>query len=140
MRIGFNFGSSHFGRALLCGALGMMLLGCPKGPGSEAGKNVESISGTAPKLERLPATTPIFVARPPVASEGDCAPSYANGLVGTCVDNKPCRGFGVRSARGAAVCACYARDGGCDPGSRCDAVKKTCVPAQEAPWGRPVAR
>ena len=63
--------------------------------------------------------------RPKVASKGDCAPRYANGMVGTCIDNKPCRGWGVKTERGA-ECACFAKRGGCDAGYRCD-VRAACV-------------
>ena len=41
---------------------------------------------------------------PPAPSRGDCAPRYANGLIGSCINGQPCRGFGVHDPRGGVQC------------------------------------
>ena len=64
---------------------------------------------------------------PPVASEGGCEPHYRNGLVGTCINHEPCRGFGVRNPDGSASCVCYVRRSGCAQDERCDARDGQCV-------------
>jgi hypothetical protein len=73
---------------------------------------------------------------PPVASEGGCEPRYRNGLVGTCVNAKPCRGFGAREDDGSAVCICYVRRDGCADDERCDAQEGQCVKDDESEFGR----
>ena len=109
-------------------------------PQSSDESKVEPVSQTPPKLTPMPAAVPPLVARPPVASEGDCAPRYANGSKGTCINNQPCRGFGVRADDGSAVCTCFGLDGGCREGQRCDPQKLACLPEKEPPFGRPVTR
>lgn len=106
---------------------------------SDDEKKVEPVSRTPPKLEPLPTAARAVVARPRVASEGDCAPRYAKGGRGTCINNQPCRGFGVRAENGSAVCICFDRDGGCGEGQRCDLKKMACVPETELPFGRGLA-
>ena len=100
-------------------------------------KKVEPVSQTAPKFEPMQRTASVVPARRQVPSSGDCAPKYANGLSGTCINNKPCRGLGVLAEDGkTAVCACYATAGGCNQEQRCDAIKKACVPEKEPGFGR----
>jgi len=103
---------------------------------SDNAKQAEPVSRTPPILQPLPTPTRAVVARPPVPSEGDCAPHYAKGGRGTCINNQPCRGFGVSAENGNAVCSCFGRDGGCGDGQRCDPKKLTCVPENEPPFGR----
>jgi len=74
--------------------------------------------------------------RPPVASRGGCEPRYKKaGLTGTCINNKPCRGFGVLE-NDRAVCVCFAKRGGCDEGFRCDPRASQCVKEDEEPFNR----
>jgi hypothetical protein len=103
-------------------------------------KKVDPISQTPPKLQPLPRTAPVIASAQPVPSQGNCAPRYANGLHGTCINNQPCRGFGVVGQDGKPVCACYAKVGGCNEGERCDALKKACVPEKEPGFGRAPAK
>lgn len=123
--------------------LTLLLAGCTVLPScssqqsaSNNGKKVDPVSETAPKLEPMPATAPVVANATPVASRGDCAPKYANGLVGSCINNQACRGFGVLDEKGKEACACYARSGGCGENERCDAIKKACVPEKEPRFGR----
>lgn len=67
---------------------------------------------------------------PRVESVGDCAPRYKIGGQGTCIENKPCRGFGVQDEKGNIVCTCYGAPG-CAEGQRCDDRKLVCVPEDE---------
>jgi hypothetical protein len=80
---------------------------------------------------------PVVVQRlPRVASAGTCAPIYKTGEAGTCVNNRPCRGFGVRNKSGGVFCTCYGELGGCAEGERCDDRKLICVPEGETPFER----
>jgi hypothetical protein len=65
-----------------------------------------------------------------VESIGDCAPRYKIGGHGSCINNTPCRGFGVRDDAGNTVCTCYGAPG-CAEGQRCDERKLVCVPEDE---------
>lgn len=124
---------------LLVVATCMLVVGCPsrRQSASDDQKKVEPVSQTAPKFEPMRPTVPAIPARRQVASSGDCAPKYANGLSGTCINNKPCRGFGFLAEDGkTAVCACYATASGCNQDQRCDAIKKACVPEKEPGFGR----
>lgn len=94
------------------------------------------MSPTEPRFEPMARPAPPTENAAPVASQGDCAPRYATGLVGSCINSRPCRGFGVFGADGQPVCACYATPGGCGQGERCDAIKKACVSEREPGWGR----
>ena len=73
---------------------------------------------------------------PPVASEGGCEPRYRNGQTGTCINQQPCRGFGVRETDGRAVCICYITRGGCADEERCDAQEGQCVKDDEREFNR----
>lgn len=106
------------------------------GSSSDRERNLEAVSETEPRVEPLPRPAPPIRNAPPVASQGDCAPRYANGLHGACINNQPCRGFGILGDSGQPVCACYATPGGCSQGERCDAVRKACVPENLPGWGR----
>jgi hypothetical protein len=103
---------------------------------SDDQKKPEPVSETAPRFEPMRRTAPVVTSTEPVASVGDCAPKYANGLHGSCINNQPCRGFGALDEKGKAVCSCYAKAGGCGERERCDAIKKACVPEKEPGFGR----
>jgi len=64
--------------------------------------------------------------------EGDCAPRFANGMRGTCINNKPCNGFGVKDKRGTLTCECFGVKGGCAEGTVCSVIKRACVPPKDA--------
>lgn len=76
---------------------------------------------------------------PRVENDGDCAPHYKIGGMGTCINHQPCRGFGVRDETGNIVCTCYGAPG-CAEGQRCDDRKLTCVPEDEPLQDRVGAR
>lgn len=99
-------------------------------------KKVDPVAQTEPKFQPLPQTAPMVANLRPVASKGDCAPKYASGLHGSCINNAPCRGFGVIDEKGQPVCACFAKAGGCNQGDRCDIIKKACVSEKEPGFGR----
>jgi len=73
---------------------------------------------------------------PPVASKGGCEPRYRNGMVGSCINNKPCRGLGVREENGSAQCICYIRRGGCNEDERCSPEEGQCVADDESDFNR----
>jgi hypothetical protein len=98
-------------------------------------ERTDVVSREPPKFEALTTVAPMAV-RPRIEGQGECAPIYATGGKGMCVNNSPCRGFAVRADNGEAVCTCYGRDGGCAVGQKCDAEKLACVPEREAPFGR----
>jgi hypothetical protein len=97
----------------------------PKPPPSDA-SNRGGFQSPAVPIKRLP----------PVASKGGCEPRYRNGMVGTCVNAKPCRGFGVRGDDGTAQCECYIRRGGCNADERCSAEEGQCVADDESEFNR----
>lgn len=73
--------------------------------------------------------------QPPVElyyGEGDCAPKFANGMRGTCINNKPCNGFGVKDEKGNLECECFGVKGGCGEGMVCSVIKRACVPLFDA--------
>lgn len=59
--------------------------------------------------------------------EGDCGPRFPNGMRGTCINNKPCSGFGVRDAGGQMECDCFGVRGGCGEGLVCSVRRRACV-------------
>jgi hypothetical protein len=124
--------------ALLLAAACATVAGCK--PKQQSARNdqtqVNPVSETQPKFEPLPPTAPVTLSSRFAPSIGDCGPKYANGLRGACINNQPCRGIGIYDSAGKAVCACYARVGGCSESERCDAIKKTCVPEKEPGFGR----
>jgi hypothetical protein len=120
--------------ALLLAALATLLSCSGRKPAGEE-KKASPVAQSSPHLQPVPAVPPAPV-RARVPSQGDCAPRYANGGKGTCINNQPCRGFGVRAENGSAVCTCFGRDGGCQEGQRCDPMRLACVPEKEPPFGR----
>jgi hypothetical protein len=110
--------------------------GCARHQGAgQDEKKVEPVSETAPKFEPMRRDVPVVANAKPAPSVGDCAPKYANGLHGSCINNQPCRGIGVLDDQNNASCSCYAKAGGCNEGQRCDAIKKACVPENEPGFG-----
>jgi hypothetical protein len=63
--------------------------------------------------------------------EGDCGPRFPNGMRGTCINNKPCSGFGVKDASGNLECDCFGVKGGCSEGKVCSVRKRACVNPQD---------
>lgn len=117
--------------------LGLIALGnCARNNERTRGPQIDAISKTAPKFASLASTGPMLRPATPVPSRGSCAPNYKNGLHGTCINNKPCRGFGVIGNDGKACCTCYARQKACAPGFRCDPILKRCVPDDAGGYGR----
>lgn len=95
----------------------------------------EAVSSVEPRREAFKSQAQPVPLRPPVASRGGCEPRYKNGRTGTCINNKPCRGFGVLE-NGQAVCTCFAVRGGCEAGYRCDPRGAQCVKEDEADFNR----
>jgi len=82
-----------------------------------------------------PQAIPSVAAVPPEElsyGEGDCAPRFANGMRGTCINGKPCNGFGVKDQTGKIECECFGTKGGCPEGQVCSVIKRACVPPQDA--------
>ena len=63
--------------------------------------------------------------------EGDCAPQYENGTRGTCINGKPCNGFGFKDADGKIQCACFEKIGGCEVNQGCSLQRRACVAQRE---------
>jgi hypothetical protein len=89
---------------------------------------LKAVSPTPPAPGRPIVPIETFPAMERVAGQGDCAPAYANGSRGSCINSRPCRGYGMRGASGAVECRCWARAGGCGERERCDIIVKRCVP------------
>lgn len=113
--------------ALTIGLLGVVA-GCDQPPAVRNNKDaqLQPVATTQPKLKPLQVGRPL-INRPHVPSKGDCAPKYPNGLIGSCINDKPCRGFGELLDDGRVLCLCYASPE-CREGYRCDAMVKHCVP------------
>ena len=79
----------------------------------------------------LPNPFPSTVAPTPeeiLYGEGDCAPRFAYGMRGTCINNKPCNGFGVKSKEGKVICECFGIRDGCPSETICSIMRRACVP------------
>ena len=63
--------------------------------------------------------------------EGDCAPQYENGTRGTCINGKPCNGFGFKDADGKIQCACFEKVGCCEVNQGCSLKRRACVAQRE---------
>jgi hypothetical protein len=95
----------------------------------ERTSRIEDVSSVAPSPESLRST---HIPQPlrqleRVDSVGNCAPVYKRGGAGMCIDNLPCRGFGVKDENGKVFCTCYGEVGGCIAGQRCDDQRLACV-------------
>ncbi len=122
----------------LSAMLAVTILLLPDCSGRKEGRPEQKPSPVAqsgPALEPIRPLPPVPV-RERVPSQGDCAPRYKQGGMGTCINNQPCRGFGVKAQNGSAICTCYGREGGCGEGQRCDALRLACIPETEPPSGR----
>lgn len=113
-------------------AFGMAMLTTACAVGSQrTPPAVESITvDRAPPVEPFRTTGQPAPLLPRVPSRGDCAPRYRNGEQGTCVNDKPCRGFGVLDGK-QVICACFVRRGGCDANERCETHQSRCVKESE---------
>ena len=134
MRIKVGSGCGALAVGFLLFAL-MTVTGCSRQGKSGEEKRPSPVAQDAPVFQPLPQASPAPV-RERVASQGDCAPQYKVGGKGTCINNQPCRGFGVKAENGGAVCTCYGKDGGCGEGQRCDTRRLACVPENEPLVGR----
>lgn len=108
-----------------------------RGPSPDK-SGIESVSSrpvTGTLQSKAPATE-ILKQLPRVETGGTCAPRYRHGGGGACVNNRPCRGFGVRAPDGAILCSCYGDIGGCGERDRCDQQKLTCIPDETPPYQR----
>ena len=117
-------------------ALGFgMLPGCSRRPPADK-ERVQPVTDQVPKIEPQHVPERVEINAPVVASKGDSAPRFKNGLTGSCINNQPCRGFGVLNEKQEAECSCYGLVGGCKEGQRCDTIRKSCVPEEELPFER----
>jgi len=112
-----------------------MLPGCSERKEAPQEQRPSPVAKNGPTLQPVRQLPPVAV-RERVPSQGDCAPRYKVGGMGSCINNQPCRGFGVKGANGSPVCTCYGRDGGCREGQRCDARRLACVPEIDPLSGR----
>jgi len=62
---------------------------------------------------------------------GGCEPRFANGTTGTCINGKPCNGFGFRNDKGELVCACFEVPGGCPDTQACNSRRRMCTPRSQ---------
>jgi len=101
-------------------------------------RSIEATSSVPVTVEPtvLPRDTPILRPLKRVDTGGQCGPRYLHGGLGTCVNNQPCRGFGVEDEKGQVLCSCYGDIGGCGAGQRCDDRKLTCVLDEEPPFNK----
>src|SRR5437764_8275025 len=58
--------------------------------------------------------------------KGGCEPIFADGSKGTCINDRPCNGFGFRDPDGKLVCRCFDNPS-CNEGFVCSARWRTCV-------------
>lgn len=63
--------------------------------------------------------------------EGDCAPKFSDGTKGTCINNRPCNGFGFKGSKGELSCGCFAVEGGCPVDLRCSRTAQKCLPPKD---------
>jgi hypothetical protein len=72
---------------------------------------IEDVSSIAPKADALgQGAKAVPVQRlQRVESVGDCAPCYKTGGQGACINNQPCRGFGVKDQTGKSSAAVMER-------------------------------
>lgn len=133
-------------------ALGMALLlgatsGCGKIPSlssltgqqdqAKEPAGMKAVSPTPPAPGRPITVVETFPNLEIVASQGDCAPTYANGSKGSCINSKPCRGYGMKGLRGGGPeCRCWAKAEGCGEHERCDIIVKRCVPDDKSDSAR----
>lgn len=85
-----------------------------------------SVSSQHAPFVPIPAVKP---APPPSIDygRGNCAPRFADGSRGTCVNDKPCNGFGFREPNGSVVCKCFDQPA-CSEERICSLKQRQCVP------------
>ena len=128
---------------LIVGAISAVSLSCSHssvvaGNQPTVSGRIEDVSSVAPRADALrqePKAVPVQRLQR-VESVGNCAPCYKTGGQGACINNQPCRGFGVKDQTGKILCSCYGEVGGCSEGQRCDDRKMNCVPEDEPSFGR----
>lgn len=121
---------SSVSRRWLAPGLVLLATACSVGP-LRTQPQVDSVStDRAPPIEAFRTTGQPAPLLPRVPSRGDCAPRYSNGEHGTCINDRPCRGFGVLDGK-QVVCACFVRRGGCDQNERCEVRQSRCVKEPE---------
>lgn len=101
-------------------------------PASEAAtaneqRQAEPVSATPPEVPPFSSKIQPLRELPEVPSRGGCEPRYRNGMSGTCINDKPCRGFGIEDPAQGAICACFERIGGCAEDERCERRGAQCV-------------
>src|SRR5689334_14780844 len=104
--------------------------GCPRISQKDSGHSVISPVPVEPGRPIEPAQEPSPLEL--YYGEGDCGPRFPNGMRGTCINNKPCNGFGVKNEKGEMECECFGVKGGCAEGLICSAIKRACVPLSKA--------
>jgi hypothetical protein len=120
-------------RISILGIAALLAAGCadrarkPAQPEESKGTAVSSVE--PPHTEFASKAVPL-PRLPFVASRGGCEPRYFNGRTGSCINDQPCRGYGVLENE-RAVCMCYAVRGGCKEGYRCEARGAQCVKDDE---------
>ena len=116
----------------------LLAVGCAGTGGSTSTpepSEATAVSGVEPRHGDFKSQAEPTPHLPAVASQGGCEPRYKGGRTGTCINNKPCRGFGVLE-NGQAVCTCFAVRGGCEVGYRCDPQGAACVKEDEEGFNR----
>jgi hypothetical protein len=129
-------------RALVLASLVMTVLAvsCAERREAPAGHEQQPVSPQPVEI-REPLRAPPPPAPPEIVfGEGDCAPVLGRGLVGTCIDGKPCNGFGFRDDAGVVTCGCYTHAGGCPDGTVCSPRVRGCVRIENADLPRPTGR
>lgn len=123
-------GRRSIGRWALPGLVVVLFVGCAT---AAPPATTESAVSSAPLTPAQPVERLAPLPRVEVEyGEGDCAPRYANGARGTCINSQPCNGFGFRDASGRLECACFAANGGCPDGQACSVRTRACVSPQDA--------
>lgn len=90
-------------------------------------QEAEPVSATPPEVAPFTSQTVPLRELPEVPSRGGCEPTYRNGMSGTCINDKPCRGFGVDDPEQGVMCVCFATPGGCAEDQRCERRGAQCV-------------
>lgn len=132
-------------RRLLQSIMLLSLMACASGDDYQAGvaeraaRDAAPRSSEPPRFEPVPKVLPLAPARFEYG-EGGCEPRFADGTRGTCINSKPCNGFGFRDAQGALACACFEVAGGCGERQACSIRRRACVARGEIDVQRPPPR
>lgn len=122
--------NSHVIGMVAMAVLFSLMASCESSKRSGSGDNpvVSSVELPSPKpvpYASLPARQELYY------GEGDCGPRFPNGMRGTCINNKPCNGFGIKDEKGKFQCECFGVKGGCAEGTLCSVTKRACVPPRD---------